>query len=379
MWASATVETPAGLKDARGAQWYRVRATGYTALSGLRRTGNDTSSDAAARHKNALRKLDYLTDHFVTAYGEFGVGPSRQAVSIPQATRRIEIILAPQTRWTAGVVANGTYDFPYIDSFDSSDPNKSNSNGTYSVANLQTHGDVVVNSTTPPKGTIMGNASINGNGDNTVANGWGSGGTAGKVSGTASNNVYVPTPPVLTPNWAGSAIDLGASPPLIVPLTTVSYYKTSSLSGTTISLPPGKTSATVNLLVSGDITDITSSLTIAPGVTAKIYFAGNVSMKQSSLNNLNQNAAFLQFYGIQPPTGQTQTINFDSGSPGFVYSTWYAPSADFTTRGNPDFCGSFICNSFSANGNCTLHYDEALAGLGAPIGFTRVSWVEDSR
>lgn len=376
MWANATVEAPAALKDAAGLQWYRVRATGYTALGGLRRTGNDANPDPAARGRNTLRKLDYLTDHFVAAHGEFGVGPSLQSVATPQATRRIEIILQPQTRWTAGVVASERYDFPYIDSFDSTDPAKSNASGTYSFATAQSNGDVVVNSTIPPKGTIMGNASINAGGDDTVANGWGANDTAQKVSGQASNNVYVPTPPVASPAWAGSAIDLGASPSTIKPGTSTSYYKVSSLSGATISLPTGKTSATVHVLVNGDIS---SGLTIEKGVTAKIYFTGDFSMKASQLDNQNKLAAGLQLYGIEPAAGQTRTVKFQSGSPGFVYVTFYAPSANFTTNGNPDFCGAFVGKSFEANGNCTLHYDEALARIGDPIGFTRMSWVEDSR
>ena len=61
--------------------------------------------------------------------------------------------------------------------------------------------------------------------------------------------------------------------------------------------------------------------------------------------------------------GRPESAIASSNSARSNASTWYAPSADFTTRGNPDFCGSFICNSFGANGNCTLHYDEALAGL----------------
>ncbi|MEA3213662.1 MAG: hypothetical protein QOE70_6719 [Chthoniobacter sp.] len=373
LWANATVEASADLKDAKGIQWYRIRGTGYAALPGLRRASNDLTADAATRGKERLRKLDYLQDHFIAAYGEFGVGPVRQAVSAPQATRRIEVIVQPQGRWTAGVVANESYDFPLIDSFDSTDPAKSNPDGTYNQSKRQEHGDVVVNSTDVPSGKIYGNASINAGG---ALTGWGSPGakTSNKITGEVSNNVYSPTPPVLTPNWP-SKVNLGSAPASITPSAAVSYYQASSLNGVTITLPPGQTSATVNLLVTGDIT---GGITVAKGVTAKIYFAGDFSMKSSAIDNLNDRAANLRFYGINPPAGQTQTVNIGSGSPGYVYAAWYAPAADFSTNGNPDFCGSFVGKSFSGNGNCTLHYDESLAGLDV-LDFQKVSWIEDPR
>ncbi|MEA3212577.1 MAG: hypothetical protein QOE70_5634 [Chthoniobacter sp.] len=379
MWSNATVEAPASLIDSRGAQWYRVRATGYAALPGLRRTGDDVTSDSGTRHKNRLRKLDYTSDHFVVTYGEFGVGPSARTVSTPQATRRVEVILQPQGPWNAGVVANSSYDFPYVDSFDSSDPAKSNPDGTYpssTPSKQQAHGDVIINSNTPPSGTIKGNAGINAGG---IATGWGANGDkalASNVSGEVSNNVSVVTPPVFAPAWGATATNAGSSPATITGVGAVSYFRSTRLSNTTVKLPAGRTTAEVNIYVDGDIV---SGLTIEPGVTAKIYFTGDFSMKARDMDNQNDRAANLQFYGINPPAGQTQTVTFASGNPGYRYAAWYAPGADFTTNGNPDFVGSFVCKSFTANGNCTLHFDEALGGYGIVSRYSRASWVEDPR
>lgn len=375
-WGSATIEAPVALRDARGTQWYRIRATGYTALPGQRHAGNDSAPGATTSGRNALRKLDYRYDHFASAFGEYGVTAGTRPVGSPQATRRLELIVQPHGFWTAGVIANQTYDFPLVDSFDSTDPAKSNADGTYNASKRQSNGDVVINSTSPPTGQIYGNASINADG---ISTGWGANGSKtgiNNVTGEVSNNVYIPTPPVTTPAWSATATNLGAAPSTIVASGANSYFKASSLQGTTITLPAGQTSATVHVYVSGDITQ---SLTIAKGVTAKLYFAGNFNMKARDMTNLNNRAVNLQFYGIDPPAGQTRTVVFGSGNPGFRYAAWYAPGHDFTTNGNPDFVGSFVCKSFTANGNCSLHYDESLAGFGSVAGFVPVSWVEDNR
>jgi hypothetical protein len=75
--------------------------------------------------------------------------------------------------------------------------------------------------------------------------------------------------------------------------------------------------------------------------------------------------------------GATQSI--DIGSPGDFTATFYAPSAAFTTRGNPDMTGAIVAKSYSGNGNTSLHYDRALDRTGDAIDYKICSYLEDIR
>ena len=115
------------------------------------------------------------------------------------------------------------------------------------------------------------------------------------------------------------------------------------------------------------------------GVTLKIWFEGNFTMKARDIDNLNNNAASLQFYGIDPPAGQSRSFDIGSGNPGYVYFILDAPAYDFSVNGNPDFVGAFTVKTLNGNGNTTWHYDEALASAGLVTSYQRASWVEDPR
>ena len=45
---------------------------------------------------------------------------------------------------------------------------------------------------------------------------------------------------------------------------------------------------------------------------------------------------------------------------------WYAPGADFVSKGNIMICGAVVCKSFYENGDCCFHYDKALGDMLAP-------------
>ena len=77
--------------------------------------------------------------------------------------------------------------------------------------------------------------------------------------------------------------------------------------------------------------------------------------------------------------GDSQTITLGSGSPQTTYVVWYAPNADFTVNGNPDFVGAFVVKSMTGNGNNTLHFDKALLNAGSPLDYRIASYVEDIR
>ena len=135
---------------------------------------------------------------------------------------------------------------------------------------------------------------------------------------------------------------------------------------------------------------ITGGITVNPGVHLTIYFDYNINTKNSNLSNINPTATNpyagnLQFYGISPPRDangnpvRTQTINLNSGNPGILAATFYAPSANVNENGNPDFIGTVVCANFYANGNISWHYDRALNTEGQLLDFRIASYVEDTR
>ena len=77
--------------------------------------------------------------------------------------------------------------------------------------------------------------------------------------------------------------------------------------------------------------------------------------------------------------GVNQTITLGSGSPQTNYVVWYAPNADFSVNGNPDFVGAMVVKSMTGNGNNTFHYDTELATSGTPTDYRVASYVEDVR
>jgi hypothetical protein len=140
----------------------------------------------------------------------------------------------------------------------------------------------------------------------------------------------------------------------------------------------------VAIRVTGDISGGNAGVTVNPKVHLKIYFEGNISVKNNNLVNQNPSlanpyAGNLQFYGISPPAGTPQTVTLNPATPQTLAATFYAPSADVHENGNPDFIGTVVCKSFYSNGNISWHYDRALNDDGQLLDFRIVSYVEDTR
>jgi hypothetical protein len=150
----------------------------------------------------------------------------------------------------------------------------------------------------------------------------------------------------------------------------------------------------------GSTTGDVGNITIGAGVNAKIYFTGSLNVKARDLVNNNVDGAIgvymlnadgsvspsndysraghLQFYGISPTDGSTQSIAI--APPGDVYATIYAPSANISLTGNPDWFGAVLARSFTGNGNTGFHYDKELAKLFGPvIDYQIASYIEDVR
>ncbi len=373
LWYHVEVDSPVSFLIS-GNRWYRVRATGYAGLPGLARANND-SPDGARGHNEILRKFDLRLDHFIKRYGDYAHVAGTSVAVTPQATRRIEIVVQPQTPFTRAIVATApsgnAVSIPLVDSFDSTDTTHY-PGGLYSSAPRNVSTGVGVNATVYVNAPVSSfNADLYGSLET-------NGGTVTKTSnitGTVTNNVTLTIPPVTAPPWKVTAS--GPAPAIITAGTAASpsYGSYSSADKIKVVLPIGQTKGEANIYVTGDVT---GGITVAAGVTLKIWFEGNFSMKARNIDNLNFNAANLQLYGIDPVSGSRQ-FAVDSGTPQFTYFTLDAPAYDFVNNGNPDIVGAFIVKTLTGNGNTSWHYDEALASAGLVTGYKRVSWVEDPR
>jgi hypothetical protein len=358
--------------------------------------------DITARGKgdSLLRKIDFQYDHFVATYGPNGDGLNKALVTAsyaPSISRRIEQIVMPVTPFFDAAIKSATTFYglgsaAWIDSYDSRngpyDPTvKTNPNSPYYKDSR--HGSVEINSGTATiMGTIYGDVATNG-GHVT--------GKTSNVTGTIDNNVPFTLLDYQMPDtstWAYQPLPNNVTstktlaPPAAGTSNAPIYYVFTSIGGALTVNPAvvgGNTVDTyVAIRVTGDISGGNAGVTVNPKVHLKIYFQGNISVKNNNL--INQNPSFanpyagnLQFYGISPPVGTPQTINLNSAAPQTLAATFYAPSADVQENGNPDFIGTVVCKSFYSNGNISWHYDRALNDDGQLLDFRIVSYVEDTR
>ena len=386
---------------------YRIRSVGTARVFGLRRTGmNDAmvaglsnfSSSGAPRGDgdSLLRKIDFNYRHFLTTYGNgdknfnniasYNVAADASGNPLAEVSRRIELIAVPQMlSFTGSLRVGNSFDGPgsagVVDSYDSR-------NGPYTfVANNPAspyyadsrNGDVSVGTASFAEGgPIYGNVTTNG-GNVTHS--------ATSISGTIDNAVPFTIPPLVKPAYpTGFILGVGTTP-TITPARAVgtpgspNFYVYSGLTSLTINAVGGAETY-VTVVVNGDV----GPITINNHVNAKIYFTGNLSAKANELVNNNvdnavptnsSRAGHMQIYGVSPTNGSTQTIAI--APPGSIAATIYAPSADISLTGNPDWYGAIVARSFSGNGNTGFHYDKAIAGEGALTDYRVASYIEDVR
>ena len=334
------------------------------------------ASTEISNHNSKLRKIDLRIDHFIKRYGNYQHAAGTTVAVTPQATRRLEVIVQPKTPFGMAMVATaptGTaINAPLIDSFDSTDlvnypGGLYNSGARDPTTGVGSRAIVYV---TSPIATfsakLYGDLRTNGGGVKKGNN----------ITGTVTNNITIDVPPVTTPTLAATASS--AAPSIMVAGTTASpsYATYSSINGIIVTPPLGQTTGVANLYITGNVT---GGITVMPGVTLKIWFAGNFSMKSRDIDNLNFKAANLQLYGIDPINGQSRSFTLGSGNPGVSYFTLNAPSYDFSSNGNVDVAGAVIAKTILGNGNTSWHYDESLATAGEVLDYQRASWVEDPR
>ena len=424
--------------------YYRIRAVGTAKLFGLPRVGLSDQffaggpnfvANSASRGvgDTLLRKIDFKYDHFNASYGDGdGNNLGLSSVTSPQITRRIELVAVPKYFVFGGAMRvvnmfNGPGNAGVLDSYNSknpTNPNPSNpqvvntgipgpnttsyygSNPSNSTYLADAHdGDVSVGAKNFAEGgPIWGDLTTNGG--NITHSGY-------QISGTIDNNVPFTIPPLLAPDTTGFA-GTGSGGPVTASGTSENSptgFLYSGLSGN-VTIKNGNASSSTfpyayaKLVVNGDIT---GKITVEKGVTAEIWFTGNMKVKGGDLDNQNvdrgtqtpnpgsvgvppltpptpaddpnpSRVGHMKFFGISPTTsGTAQTIEIDP--PGNIFATFYAPSADITVTGNTDIFSAIVGRSFSGNGNTGFHYDKALnqVGIGVVTDYQVVSYVEDVR
>lgn len=375
MTIETNVDAPSQLIDtANGWQYYRIRTVGTLPITGPARA-SDNPQDTKLR-RLSLRWERFtngiLTPHLITA---------------PQVSRRIEAIVRPVSAFDQAIMSVGIVDLTnqniVVDSYDSTDPTKS-TNGLYDPAKRQENGDIATD------GQLIdaGNAQIFGD----VATNAGTVSGAANITGVERTDFYQEPIPIGAPTWTA----INSSITSVSGTTTIQASQTQgsaasryvlssvSLSGSktlTIAGNPDGSATYVEIYVTGDISvSGTSQIVIQPGVSATIYFAGNVDIAGNGVLNSNNQPGDLMLYGIQPPTGTSQHVSFGGNSQ--ITASVYAPGADVTVNGggtNGHVYGSIVGKTVTMTGVSNLHYDERLASIGVINNYKIVSWFEDNR
>jgi hypothetical protein len=439
-WSVVTVDSPIGDNSTSppsgltvgGSQWYRIRSTGHARIPGLARASLDALSDANARHSNALRKFGLLYNNpLVANFTNNTVSRSLQGtLTQPEVTRTIEQIIQPKTPFIAALRARTSMNITgdqYIDSYD--------------PTNSTTFSNGLINSD-PTKRFNNGNVFVNSSasGALTIGSGEKVYGSAGDSDGvtngpftdpnhtiqsprqiTDSTSDYNPLPPVPTPTWGtagnpainGSVTNITKATTITINSdSTQNYYQIQNITapltvalGTDPQTGQAITTGTLNIWLTGTGSGGKYSggmtpgggITIPKGATVKIYVDNGVSFHPGlngqnvgAINNLNQDPATFQLYGVGTFPGGNAGAGIDlhvggSGIQNF-YGTVYAPyryvlmKYDGSTNydNNSGYYGSFVANIFSTVAG-SYHYDQALNAVGNVVDFTRVSYVEDPR
>ena len=375
MTIETNVDAPSQLIDPTNSwQYYRIRTVGTIPITGPARASDNPQDTKLRRLSLHWERFTngILTPHLLTA---------------PQVSRRIEAIVRPVSSFDQAIMSVGVVDLTnqniVVDSYDSSDSTKS-TNGLYDPAKRQQNGDIATD------GQLIeaGNAQIYGD----VATNAGTVSGAANITGVERTDFYQEPIPVGAPSWSS----WNASPSSVTGTTTITasatkgsaasrYVLTSvSLTGSktlTVAGNPDGSQTYVEIYVTGDISvSGTGQIVVQPGVTATIYFAGNVDITGNGVLNSNNQPGDFMLYGIQPPTTSSEHVNFGGNSQ--ITASIYAPGHDVTVNGggtNGHVYGSIVGKTVTMTGVSNLHYDERLGSTGVINNYKIVSWFEDNR
>jgi len=331
-------------------------------------------------------------------------GYATNPISGDVVARTVQITSTTLSAFQIGMAAKLDISFKgnnvHIDSFDSSDPNKS-TGGMYDATKAQANGDIA--STT---GFVsVQNANVNGRvltgpGGNFSV---GSSGYIGPIGFTG--------PGLYSPDWHRDDFNFDfkdVSPPDMPSPFNPGDGKSDYYTGGYVTykgdtnnwvLTAGDyqvngavtlnnkvvliTGGHVRLYVTGDflMSGGGSELKINPGASVTLYVGTEstatkdlVSATLSYVNTLSPNAGSFEYYGL--PSNNALTWG---GNASFV-GTVYAPEAVFTMGGGGstdyDYQGACVVYEAVLNGHFNFHYDENLRKKGPQSGYVPGSWAE---
>jgi len=406
-----TIDTAGMLpsQDTNGKQWYRVRATGQTAVSGPARVSGN-------RLDNSLRNTIGL---LLNRKGGTFLGP----------TRTVEVILQPLSSggWLRAITLSTKLTISgsgIVDSFDSSSAMYS-TNGQYDLAHHLTHGDVGTASSSGS--AISGSAHLFGS--LAYSGPAVSGANATTVSGSITTPFNPTIPGTLDPvvksgnsgwTWSNVTPQVNAN---WGPNMTTTYAMSNGLpkdsnnnvltSVTATSTDPTAPTFFIfnsDFTVSGGHTFTVNSTSTDPNnpnyiviwVKGKFTTSGTGILNQSLGSHVvwivdndittsgdsymnpggyAKNTAFVQVSGAANPDGtfpQSHKVTV-SGSGNFIAQV-DAPNSTMVVSGGGYLVGAAIAGNLTVSGGSGFHYDEALSGaVSASLGnYAFASWFEDN-
>jgi Tfp pilus assembly protein PilX len=361
--------------------WYRIQSTGTVPLAGSGNVG-------IQKYDNLLRKL------------QFRVDSQGNALTKPQAMRRVEVLAKPVTIGSAALFGQTGIDLNNlnvaIDSYDSRSTLTS-TNGQYDATKATKAANIVTDDNTTSKGTtgvinlsnsgayVYGNIATN----NTPVTG-----NTSNVSGTITTDFYqsLPSPPdpnKVTAAW--SNFDPAATSMTPGTATSPAYYRISdpkngsgdlSMSGNTplaITAPDANTQYYVSIWIPGDFTTTgNAGISIPTNVHVTFYVDGAVKIAGNGIMNTSQIPGNVTFYGNHDPS-VSQTMTIDGN--GQFAAMLYAPNATVEAKGGGstgNMYGAIYANTIKFTGGTALHYDQADGDAGAVIDYRPASWLEDN-
>lgn len=374
MTIEVNVDAPSQLVDpTNGWQYYRIRTLGSLPLSGPPRVGFN-------KQDNRLRKLTLRVQRVIDTL-------FTSETNSPHASRRVEAVVAPVSSFGQAIMSVGTINLNnqniVIDSYDSRSTAKS-TNGLYDVAKRQQNGDIATD------GNLIQAGSAHVYGDVATNSGTVTGVT--NVTGEQRTDFYQEPIPIGIPSWpsinptpavvngsatlTASSTEGSSSARFVLSSISVSGGQTLTLAG-----KPDGSPSYIEIYVSGDMTvGGNSQIVLQPGVHAKIFFRGNVSIAGNGMVNGNAKPSDLLLYGVTPTPGFTPQVSL--GGNGQIAAAVYAPDYNVTVNGGGNsghVFGSVVGKTVSMTGVTNLHYDEALAATGQVNNYKIVSWIEDTR
>ncbi len=344
----------------------RLRSTGTVYLPGPSRVADVSKLDSR------LMRLALVND---PATGN--------KVTKPFVSRQIEVLLKPVFPFQHGVATEGLLSAPngatVFDSFNSASALGS-TNGLYDSAKRRSNIEVATNGPDiTMAGKVYGNVSTDG--ANFVKD--------AHVTGTVNNSYFRPLPAVKAPTWAIAPSTVSGTKYVTAgSLLSPAQYKFNSVNGTVhvtanavgflgallgqIPIVGSVVNAEADIYVTGDFA---GTVIVDPGVKAKLYVQGNVTLGANQLQNNSQRASELQILGIAPADGTTRTISIDTTNN--PIAAIYAPTHNVTLTGNGDFSGAIAAARLQVINGADIHFDEELAlETGLVLGYELVSWQE---